>query len=81
MLDSAEMIQKMSWITIESFIWGQDHSFGLAHEAQLKILELTAGRVATMYESPVGFPPYPKSLVNKETVISVNLDRLIYQII
>ncbi len=29
--------------------------FGLAHEAQLKILELTAGQAATMYESPVGF--------------------------
>ena len=25
--------------------------FGLAHEAQLKILELTAGQIATMYES------------------------------
>jgi len=45
--------------------------FGLAHEAQLKILELTAGQVATMYESPVGFRHGPKSLVNEETVIVV----------
>ena len=45
--------------------------FGLAHEAQLKILELTAGQVATMYESPVGFRHGPKSLVNEETIIVV----------
>ena len=28
---------------------------GIAQESQLKILELTAGRVATMYDSPMGF--------------------------
>ncbi|WP_288203817.1 SIS domain-containing protein [uncultured Streptococcus sp.] len=45
--------------------------FGLAHEAQLKILELTAGQVATMYESPVGFRHGPKSLINEDTVVLV----------
>ena len=45
--------------------------FGLAHEAQLKILELTAGKVATMYESPVGFRHGPKSLINEETLVLV----------
>ena len=45
--------------------------FGLAHEAQLKILELTAGQVATMYESPVGFRHGPKSLVNEQTIVLV----------
>lgn len=29
--------------------------YGLAHEAQLKILELTAGKITTMYESPIKF--------------------------
>ena len=43
----------------------------MAHEAQLKILELTAGQVATMYESPVGFRHGPKSLVNEKTVVVV----------
>lgn len=45
--------------------------FGLAHEAQLKILELTAGQVATMYESPVGFRHGPKSLINEDTLVLV----------
>ena len=45
--------------------------FGLAHEAQLKILELTAGKVATMYETPVGFRHGPKSLINEETLVLV----------
>ena len=46
---------------------GSGPFFGLAHEAQLKILELTAGQIATMYESPVG----PKSLINQDTVVLV----------
>ena len=45
--------------------------FGLAHEAQLKILELTAGKIATMYESPVGFRHGPKSLINDQTLVLV----------
>ena len=45
--------------------------FGLAHEAQLKILELTAGKIATMYESPVGFRHGPKSLINAQTLVLV----------
>lgn len=43
--------------------------YGAAHEAQLKILELTAGKIATMYETPVGFRHGPKSLINEETIV------------
>ena len=50
---------------------GAGSFFGLAHEAQLKILELTAGQIATMYESPVGFRHGPKSLINQDTVVLV----------
>ena len=50
---------------------GAGSFFGLAHEAQLKILELTAGQIATMYESPVGFRHGPKSLVNEETLVLI----------
>lgn len=42
---------------------------GISKEAQLKILELTAGEVISMYESPLGFRHGPKSFVNDETVI------------
>ena len=71
-LDSAEAIQKMVSLDYNRVIYlGAGPFFGLAHEAQLKILELTAGQVATMYESPVGFRHGPKSLVNEETVVVV----------
>ena len=72
MLDSAEAIQKMVSLDYNRVIYlGAGPFFGLAHEAQLKILELTAGQVATMYESPVGFRHGPKSLVNDKTVVVV----------
>lgn len=41
---------------------------GIAQESQLKILELTAGKVATMYDSPMGFRHGPKSIVNDDTL-------------
>ena len=72
MLDSAAAIQKMVSLDCNRVIYlGAGPFFGLAHEAQLKILELTAGQVATMYESPIGFRHGPKSLVNEETVVVV----------
>lgn len=71
-LDSAEAIQKMVSLDYNRVIYlGAGPFFGLAHEAQLKILELTAGQVAAMYESPVGFRHGPKSLVNEKTVVVV----------
>ena len=72
MLDSAAAIQKMVSLDYNRVIYlGAGPFFGLAHEAQLEILELTAGQVATMYESPIGFRHGPKSLVNEETVVVV----------
>ena len=71
-LDSAEAIQEIVSLDYNRVIYlGAGPFFGLAHEAQLKILELTAGQVATMYESPIGFRHGPKSLVNEETVVVV----------
>lgn len=44
---------------------------GLSKESQLKMLELTAGEVATAYESPLGFRHGPKSIVNADTALVV----------
>ncbi|EKN65255.1 tagatose-6-phosphate ketose/aldose isomerase [Neobacillus bataviensis LMG 21833] len=44
---------------------------GLAREAQLKILELTAGKIATSFDSSLGFRHGPKSFVNEKTAIFV----------
>ncbi|WP_051418409.1 SIS domain-containing protein [Mesoplasma seiffertii] len=42
---------------------------GYSQESHLKILELTAGKVATFYNSPVGFRHGPKSILNDESIV------------
>lgn len=44
---------------------------GLAREAQLKILELTAGKITTAFDSSMGFRHGPKSFVNEKSLIFV----------
>ena len=71
-LDNAEDVKELVDLDFNRVIYlGAGPFFGLAHEAQLKILELTAGQVATMYESPVGFRHGPKSLINEDTVVLI----------
>lgn len=42
---------------------------GLTREAQLKLLELTAGRITTAFDSSLGFRHGPKSFVNEKTLV------------
>lgn len=42
---------------------------GLTREAQLKVLELTAGKVATVFDSSMGFRHGPKSFVNEKALV------------
>lgn len=44
---------------------------GLTREAQLKLLELTAGKIVTAFDSPLGFRHGPKSFVNEKSVAFV----------
>ncbi len=44
---------------------------GIAQESALKMLELTAGRVVTMFDSPLGFRHGPKSIIDPNTLIVV----------
>lgn len=44
---------------------------GLTQEAQLKLLELTAGKIATGYDSAMGFRHGPKSFIDENTLIFV----------
>lgn len=69
-LDREDFIQELVELDFERVIYlGAGGFYGVAHEAQLKILELTAGKIATMYETPVGFRHGPKSFINEETVV------------
>ena len=71
-LDDASSIQAEVNRGFDRVIYlGAGPFFGLGHETQLKILELTAGQVATMYESPVGFRHGPKSFVNASTHVLI----------
>lgn len=46
---------------------------GTAQESALKMLELTAGQVVTMYDTPLGFRHGPKSIINDTTITVVYL--------
>lgn len=50
---------------------GAGSLLGAARESALKILELTTGRVATLWDTPLGFRHGPKSFVNDRTKIVV----------
>lgn len=41
----------------------------LSHEAALKMLELTAGKVVAVHESSLGFRHGPKSILNDDTIV------------
>lgn len=44
---------------------------GVSQESALKMLELTAGKVATMFDSPLGFRHGPKSIIDDRTLTVV----------
>jgi tagatose-6-phosphate ketose/aldose isomerase len=65
-------IEKMIASDFERIIYLGSGGFeGLAREAQLKILELTAGKIATSFDSSLGFRHGPKSFVNEKAVVFV----------
>lgn len=55
---------------------GTDVLRGIAQESALKILELTAGRVAAIHDTPMGFRHGPKSIVDDSTLIVLYLSDL-----
>ena len=51
---------------------------GFAQESALKMLELTAGQVVTMYDTPLGFRHGPKSIIDDNTITVVYLSDSTY---
>jgi tagatose-6-phosphate ketose/aldose isomerase len=67
-----ESIQEIIDLHFDRIIYlGSGSLEGLAREAQLKILELTAGKIVTAYDSPLGFRHGPKSFVNEKSLVFV----------
>lgn len=52
---------------------GSDVLKGIAQESALKMLELTAGKVVALFDTPMGFRHGPKSVINDDTVTLVYL--------
>ncbi|MBS4761830.1 SIS domain-containing protein [Carnobacteriaceae bacterium zg-ZUI252] len=63
-------IQKLVDLDFERIVYlGSGSLAGLTREAQLKVLELTAGRMTTIFDSSMGFRHGPKSFVNHKTIV------------
>lgn len=75
---SSEQFLNNSYETIQQVVADYDFSRivylgsntlkGTAQESALKMLELTAGKVATMFDTPLGFRHGSKSIINDETL-------------
>lgn len=69
-LADKEKIENLVNFDFERIIYlGSGPLYKLTNEARLKILELTAGNVASLYESSMGFRHGPKSFVNDKTLV------------
>ena len=66
MLSREEELNEIVNLDFERIVYiGSGSLAGLTREAQLKILELTAGKVATIFDSSMGFRHGPKSFINE----------------
>lgn len=69
-LEREDEIQALVNLPFNRVIYlGSGSLAGLAREVQLKILELTAGKVATLFDSSLGFRHGPKSFVDEEALV------------
>ncbi|VBB08538.1 sugar isomerase (sis) [Lucifera butyrica] len=50
-------------------VLGAGNLFGIARESALKLLELTAGKIISRYDTPMGFRHGPKAMLTPNTVI------------
>lgn len=71
-LQRSTEIQKIIDLNFNRVIYlGSGSLAGMTREAQLKILELTAGQITTVFDSSLGFRHGPKSFVNEQTLVFV----------
>ncbi|HEP1510270.1 TPA: SIS domain-containing protein [Streptococcus pyogenes] len=81
-IDQERRLQELADLGFERLVYlGSAGLAKLPQEAQLKMLELTAGQVATLYESSMGFRHGPKSFINDRTLVIgfVNNDAYVRQ--
>lgn len=69
-IDREDQIQKIVNTDFDRITYiGSGALGGLAEEARLKILELTAGEVAALFDTSMGLRHGPKSFLDKKTIV------------
>ena len=69
-LADKEKIENLVNFDFDRIIYlGSGPLYKLTNEARLKVLELTGGKIASLFESSMGFRHGPKSFVNDKTLV------------
>jgi tagatose-6-phosphate ketose/aldose isomerase len=72
LVERADAVRELASRGYERIVYlGSGPLKGLARESALKMLELSAGRVTTWFDSPLGFRHGPKSIVDPHTLVVV----------
>jgi tagatose-6-phosphate ketose/aldose isomerase len=70
--DTVPLMQELVQRGFERVVYlGSKELQGLSHEAALKMLEMTDGKVVAIADSPLGFRHGPKTILNRDTVVVV----------
>ncbi len=70
--DDLELIKSIASLSIDRLVFlGSGSLNGTAQEAALKCLELTAGKIVSYSNTPLGFRHGPKFVINTETMVFV----------
>ena len=88
-IGAAKQLVEEDWPTIKEFDGAFDYGRivylgtntlkGIAQESALKMLELNAGKIVTMYDTPLGFRHGPKSIIDSTTLTVLYLSDGEYQ--
>ena len=88
-IGAAKQLVEEDWPTIKEFddafdygrivYLGTNTLKGIAQESALKMLELNAGKIVTMYDTPLGFRHGPKSIIDNTTLTVLYLSDGEYQ--
>lgn len=71
-LDRENDIYELTYLDFNRVTYlGSSGFAGLAQEAQLKVLELAAGKIATSHDSSMGYRHGPKSFIDSKTIVFV----------
>jgi tagatose-6-phosphate ketose/aldose isomerase len=72
--DALSRLRALAEVDFRRIIYlGSQELLGLAHEAALKMLEMTDGKVVAMADSPLGFRHGPKTILDDRAIVVVFL--------